>query len=159
MKPLFVSAILLAIVFASPAFAQKLERINPDGLSTPQTYTHIVKAGNLLFISGQVGAKADGTMAGTGMVEQLEQVLQNLQTALRSQGATFGHIAKITIFTTSIAEFRAPEAAAVRAKYFGDNKPASTLVQIAQLASPDYKVEIEAIAVLPTTMGIKPIGK
>jgi len=154
--------ILSAVLFVAapvPASAQKLERINPDGLSTPQTYTHIVKAGNLLFISGQVGAKADGTIAGTGMAEQLEQVLQNLQTALRSQGATLGHIAKITIFTTSIAEFRAPDAAAVRAKFFGDNKPASTLVQIAQLASPDYKVEIEAIAVLPTTMGIKPVGK
>ena len=150
---------MVLFVAAAPARAQKLERINPDGLSTPQTYTHIVKAGNLLFISGQVGAKADGTIAGTGMAEQLEQVLQNLQTALRSQGATLGHIAKITIFTTSIAEFRAPDAAAVRAKFFGDNKPASTLVQIAQLASPDYKVEIEAIAVLPTTMGIKPVGK
>ena len=159
MKRVVVLLCLAAVAFASPALAQKLERINPDGLSTPQTYTHIVKAGTLLFISGQVGAKSDGTIAGTGMAEQLEQVLQNLQTALRSQGATFAHIAKITIFTTSIAEFRAPEAAVVRAKYFGDNKPASTLVQIAQLASPDYKVEIEAIAVLPTTMGIRPVGK
>jgi enamine deaminase RidA (YjgF/YER057c/UK114 family) len=118
-----------------------------------------VKAGTLLFISGQVGAKEDGTLAGPGMAQQLEQVLQNLQTALKSQRATFAHIAKITIFTTSIAEFRAPEAAAVRAKYFGDNKPASTLVQIQQLANPDYKVEIEAVAVLPTTIGIKPVGK
>jgi enamine deaminase RidA (YjgF/YER057c/UK114 family) len=141
------------------ASAQKLERINPDGLGTPQTYTHIVKAGTLLFISGQVGAGADGTLAGPGMAEQLEQVLKNLRTALESQRATFAHVAKITIFTTSIAEFRSPEAAAIRAKYFGDFKPASTLVQIEQLANPDYKVEIEAIAVLPSAMGVKPIGK
>ena len=154
-----IPAIAFAVLLASPAHAQKLERINPDGLSTPQTYTHIVKAGTLLFISGQVGATSDGTVVGPGMAEQLEQVLKNLQTALASQGATFAHVAKITIFTTSIAEFRAPEAAATRAKYFGEFKPASTLVQIEQLANPAYKVEIEAIAVLPSAIGIKPIGK
>lgn len=129
--------------------AQKLERINPAGLSTPQTYTHIIKAGKLLFIAGQVGATPDGKIAGPGMKEQLEQVLKNLGTALKSQGADFSHVAKITVFVTSVSEFRAPEVAEVRARYFGDNKPASTLVQIQQLASPDYKVEIEAVAVLP----------
>jgi enamine deaminase RidA (YjgF/YER057c/UK114 family) len=154
-----VVAACLAAVCASPAFAQKIERINPDLLSQPQTYTHIIKAGTLLFISGQVGAKADGTLAGPGMVEQLDQVLKNLRTALESQRATFANIAKITIFTTSIAEFRSPEAAAIRAKYFGEFKPASTLVQIEQLASPDYKIEIEAIAVLPSMMGVKPAGE
>ena len=45
--------------------------------------------------------------------------------------------------------FRAPDAAAVRAKYFGANRPASTLVGVTRLASPDYKVEIEATAHLP----------
>jgi enamine deaminase RidA (YjgF/YER057c/UK114 family) len=50
---------------------------------------------------------------------------------------------------TSIEEFRAPEAREVRERHFGLHKPASTLVQIARLASPAYKVEIEAIAVLP----------
>lgn len=159
MKSQVVLAVLFTVAFAPPALAQKLGRINPDGLSKPQTYTHVVRAGTLLFISGQVGATAEGTLAGSGMVEQLEQVLKNLQTALKSQGASFGHVAKITIFTTSIAEFRAPEAAAVRSKYFGDFKPASTLVQIEQLANPDYKVEIEAIAVLPSAMGVKPITK
>ncbi len=154
-----VVAACLAAVAASPAFAQKLERINPESLSQPQTYTHIVKAGTLLFIAGQVGAKADGTLAGPGMAAQLEQVLQNLQAALVSQGATFAHVAKITIFTTSIAEFRSPEATAIRAKYFGNYRPASTLVQIEQLANSDYKVEIEAIAVLPSAVGIKPVGK
>lgn len=131
------------------ASAQKLERINPTGLSTPQTYTHIIKAGKLLFIAGQVGATPDGKIAGPGMKEQLEQVLKNLGTALKSQGADFSHVAKITVFVTSVSEFRAPEVAEVRARYFGDNKPASTLVQIQQLASSDYKVEIEAVAVLP----------
>jgi enamine deaminase RidA (YjgF/YER057c/UK114 family) len=152
-----IGAALVVFVLSSPVAAQKLERINPPGLSTPQTYAQIVRAGTLLFISGQVGAKPDGTIAGPGMIEQLEQALQNLKSALESQGANFGHVAKITIYTTSVAEIRAPEAQALRVKYFGDNKPASTLVQISQLANPDYKVEIEAIAVLPTSVGIRPV--
>jgi enamine deaminase RidA (YjgF/YER057c/UK114 family) len=131
------------------AARQQLERINPAGLSSPQTYTHVVKAGKLLFIAGQVGATADGKIAGPGMKEQSEQVLRNLQAALKSQGLDFSHVAKITIYTTSISEYRAPEVADIRARYFGNNRPASTLVQIQQLASPDYKVEIEAIAVAP----------
>ena len=128
---------------------QRLERINPAGLSTPQTYSHIVKAGKLIFVAGQVGATSDGKLAGAGMREQTEQVLRNLQAALKSQGLDFGHVAKITIYTTSISEFRAADVAEVRSRFFGSNRPASTLVQISQLASPEYKIEIEAIAVAP----------
>ena len=144
-----VSAALMAAFGLGVTAAQRLERVNPPGLSTPQTYTHVVKAGKLVFIAGQVGAAADGKLAGPGMQEQLEQCLKNLQTALASQGLDFSHVAKITVFVTSVAEFRAPEVAGVRARYFGQNRPASTLVQISQLANPEYKVEVEAIAVAP----------
>ncbi|MBI4475174.1 MAG: RidA family protein, partial [Acidobacteria bacterium] len=95
------------------------------------------------------GATADGKIAGPGMKEQLDQVHKNLAAALRSQGADFSHVAKITTFVTSIAEFRAAGSTEIRNQYFGNNRPASTLVQIQQLANPEYKVEIEAIAVLP----------
>jgi 2-iminobutanoate/2-iminopropanoate deaminase len=139
-----------AFVLGAPALsAQTLERINPPGLATPATYSHLVKVGKTLYIAGQVGAKADGTLAGEHMAAQLDQVLANLQTALKSQGADFSRVAKITIFVTSIAEFRAPDAVKVREKYFGAHRPASTLVQVAQLANPAFKVEIEAIAALP----------
>ncbi|MGH9314564.1 MAG: RidA family protein [Vicinamibacterales bacterium] len=138
---------VIVVVAAGAYAAQQLERINPSGLSSPQTYAHVVKAGKTLYIAGQVGAGPDGALAGPGMAEQLDRVLTNLGLALKSQGADFSHVAKITIFTTSIAEFR--EAAAVRAKHFGAHHPASTLVQISQLANPAFKVEIEAIAVLP----------
>jgi enamine deaminase RidA (YjgF/YER057c/UK114 family) len=140
---------VMVLMGADPAMAQKLQRINPPGLSTPTTYSHIVRAGNTLYIAGQVGADAQGKVAGPGMTEQLEQVLKNLQTALKSQGADFSHVTKITIYTTDVDAFRAPDAAAIRAKYFGANRPASTLVGISRLAAPEYKVEIEAIAVLP----------
>jgi reactive intermediate/imine deaminase len=139
----------LVLAAAVVAGAQQLERLNPPGLSTPQTYSHVVKAGKLIFIAGQVGATADGKVAGAGMKEQTEQTLRNLQAALKSQGLDFGHVAKITIYTTSISEFRAADVAEARTRFFGAHRPASTLVQIAQLASPDYKIEIEAIAVAP----------
>ena len=145
-------SVLLAIILvlaAVPSSAQAPQRINPPGLSTPATYSHVVKVGKLLFIAGQVGAKADGTVAGPTMREQFEQALSNLSVALKSQGADFSHLAKINIFVTSITEFREPEVVKVREKYFGDNKPASTLVQIVQLANRAFKVEIEAVAALP----------
>ena len=145
-----VAALALGVILlAVSAGAQELQRINPPGLSTPTTYAHIVRAGKTLYIAGQVGADASGRVVGAGMAEQLEQVLKNLQIALRSQGADFSHVTKITIYTTDVDAFRAPEAAAVRARYFGTALPASTLVGVARLASPDYKVEIEATAVLP----------
>jgi len=143
-----ISLLLLAVVATA---AQKLEKNNPQALSKPQpgTYTHVVKSGKLLFIAGQTGVNSEGKVVGPGMKAQLEQVMTNLTAALKSQGADFSHVAKTTTFVTSISEFRSPEVAAVRARYVGANPPANTLVQIQQLADPAYKVEIEAIAVLP----------
>ena len=144
------AVVLTAILFTAQAvMAHQIERINPPGLSTPATYSHIVKAGGIVYIAGQVGADAQGKVVGPGMVEQVEQVMKNLQIALKSQGLDFSHVTKINIYVTDVDAFRAPEAAAVRAKYFGPNRPASTLVGVTRLASAEYKVEIEATAHLP----------
>ena len=142
---------LLGLLTVTPAAAQKLEKANPAGLSKPAagTYTQVIRAGKLLFIAGQTATNAEGKVVGPGMKQQVEQVFANLVTALKSQGADLSHVAKTTTYVTSISEFRAPDVAAVRAKYLGSNPPANTLVQIQQLADPAYKVEIEAVAVLP----------
>ena len=143
--------VLMLLLTVATAVAQKLEKINPAGLSKPApgTYTHIVKSGKMLFIAGQTGTKADGKVVGPAMKEQVEQVYTNILTALKSQGADMSAVVKTTTYVTSISEFRAPDVAAVRTKYVGANPPANTLVQIQQLADPAYKVEIEATAVLP----------
>jgi 2-iminobutanoate/2-iminopropanoate deaminase len=143
--------IFLVLMGVASAAAQKLEKINPPGLSKPApgTYTHIVKSGKMLFIAGQTGTNAEGKVVGPGMKAQVEQVYTNLLTALKSQGADLSQVVKTTTYVTSITEFRSPEVAAVRAKYVGANPPANTLVQIQQLADPAFKVEIEATAVLP----------
>jgi 2-iminobutanoate/2-iminopropanoate deaminase len=150
MTSILTVASLLSLV-AVAAAAQTLEKSNPRGLSSPQpgTYTHVVKSGKILFIAGQVGVDAGGDVVGPGMKEQTEQVFANLAAALKSHGADFRHVAKTTTFVTSISDFRSPEVAAIRAKYVGASPPANTLVQIQPLADPAYKVEIEAIAVLP----------
>jgi enamine deaminase RidA (YjgF/YER057c/UK114 family) len=142
-------AVLLVVFCMSDISAQGIQRINPPGLSKPATYSHIVRAGKTLYIAGQVGSDEQGKIAGPGMVEQLEQVLKNLQIALKSQGADFSHVTRITIYTTDVDAIRAPDAAAVRARYFGANPPAATLVGVTRLATLEYKVEIEATAVLP----------
>jgi 2-iminobutanoate/2-iminopropanoate deaminase len=149
MRTLVLLVIGAAIGGATLAGAQALQRVNPPGVSTPATYSHLVRAGKTVYIAGQVGADAEGKIIGPGMKEQVSQVLANLQTVLTSQGLDVSHVAKINIFVTSIDEFRAPETAAIRAKFFGDHRPASTLVQVVRLADPAYKVEIEAIAVAP----------
>lgn len=149
MRNVLLLVIGAAIGGGSLAAAQALQRINPPGVSAPTTYSHIVRAGKTVYIAGQVGSDAQGKVAGPGMKEQVEQVMANLRTVLKSQGLDASHVAKINIYTTSIDEYRAPDVAAIRAAFFGDHRPASTLVQVVRLADPAYKVEIEAIAVAP----------
>jgi len=138
--------ILLAV---SLTYAQELEFTNPEGIPSPTRYSHVVKAGNIIFISGQVGRKPDGQIVGPGMGEQLDQTLTNVTTALKSQGADIKHLAKITTFVTSMDEYQSQEVRAIRAKHFGDHRPASSSFVVVQLANPAYKVEVEAIAILP----------
>jgi 2-iminobutanoate/2-iminopropanoate deaminase len=149
MRNIVLLVIGAAIGSATLAGAQALQRVNPPGVSSPTTYSHVVRAGKTVYIAGQVGADAQGKIAGPGMQEQTQQVLTNLGVVLKSQGLDASHIAKINIYATSIDEFRAPEVAALRAKFFGEHRPASTLVQVVRLADPAYKIEIEAIAVAP----------
>lgn len=138
----------LTFVFAASAGAQQIERNNPEGMTQPTAYTHLVKAGNLMFIAGQVALDGEGNVVGEGdMVAQVRQVLENLKRILASEGADFSNVVKTNIFTTDIERFR--NASAVRQEYFGENPPASTLVQIERLARPVFLVEIEAIAIAP----------
>ena len=138
----------LAVLCATTVSAQQIERKNPEGMTQPTGYHHLVKAGNLMFIAGQVALDGDGNVVGEGdMVAQVRQVLKNMKTVLASEGADFSNVVKINIFTTDIDRFRA--ASDVRREYFRENPPASTLVQIERLARPVFLVEIEAIAIAP----------
>ena len=139
---------VIAVLFAASAGAQNIERINPAGMTQTTNYSHLVKYENLMFIAGQVALDGDGNVVGEGdMAAQFRQVLENLKTVLASEGADFSNIVKINIFTTDADRLR--EHLAIRAEYFGDYAPASTLVQIDRLARPVFLLEIEAIAIAP----------
>jgi reactive intermediate/imine deaminase len=141
-------SIVFALLCAANAGAQNIERINPEGMTQPTAYSHLVKVDNLLFIAGQVAVDGDGNIVGEGdMSAQVRQVYKNLQTVLASAGADFSNVVKINIFTTDVDSFR--ESIAVHRKYFGEQPPTSTLVQIDRLARPVFLVEIEAIAIAP----------
>ncbi len=126
----------------------QIERLNPlPGSAQPKVYTQLVKAGNTLYLAGQTAVNEKGELVGKGnMRAQVRQVFENLKKLLASQGATFDHLVKITIFTVSIDEFR--KAYDIREEYTGGRAPVSALIQIDRLPSPDYLVAIEGIAVL-----------
>ena len=131
------------------AFAQ-VKRSNPPTLSKPTGYTHIVEVngpGRTIYISGQISLDKDGNVVGAGnMKAQAEQVFKNLQAALEGAGAKFSDVVKMNTYITDMD--KAPAVREVRARYFGETVPASTLVQVVHLARPEFLLEIEVIAVV-----------
>lgn len=130
----------------------ELRHIRPTGLANAPTYTHVVGArgAETLYIAGQVAMDAAGKTVGVGdLAAQTEQVMQNLQTALHAAGATFKDVVKITTFVVGYSPEQRTTIAAIRGKYLPEGTPpASTLVGVAALASPEWLIEIEAVAVI-----------
>ncbi|ORM71633.1 RidA family protein [Pantoea rwandensis] len=107
-------------------------------------YVHAVKHGDTLYVSGLT---AFGTPAQqSDIARQAEAIFQQLHIIAASEGTSLKNLIKVTIFITSFEEINALRA--VLFKHYGDALPASSLVQISQLFSPDLKVEIEAIMAL-----------
>jgi 2-iminobutanoate/2-iminopropanoate deaminase len=115
-------------------------------------YTDAVAAGGFLYISGMLPVGANGELVGTGdVIRQSEQVLDNVAAVLTATGASFNDVVKVGVYLRDMADREAINT--VRRRYFGDARPASTLVQVSALAHPDALVEIEAIAQLPRQDG------
>lgn len=109
-------------------------------------YSQAIKAGNLLFVSGQVPfVPATGEIVEGDVKAQTAQSLKNLQAILKEAGADFSNVVKTTVFIKDMNEFA--QINEVYAEYFGENKPARACVEVARLPK-DVKVEIELIAVL-----------
>ncbi len=143
-----ITLISLALLFSATAGSQEIQRINPEGMTQPTAYTHVVRHDNLLFLSGQVSSDSEGNVIGEGdMGAQVRQVLENMKTVLASQGADFSDIVKITIYTTDIDAYI--KTGDIRREYWTGGAPASTLVQIDRLARPAFLVEIESTAIAP----------
>jgi enamine deaminase RidA (YjgF/YER057c/UK114 family) len=127
---------------------------NPDGIAKPAGYTHVVEMtgpGRTIYIAGQLGYDATGKRVGEpgDFSAQATQVFENLKTALTSVGAGFEHVVKTNNYLTNIPT-QIPILREIRDKYLNKGGlPASTTVQVSGLASPEYMIEVEVIAVLP----------
>jgi 2-iminobutanoate/2-iminopropanoate deaminase len=108
-------------------------------------YSPAVKVGNMYFLSGQVGLNpATGTLIGTDIKSQTEQVLANLSAVLNGLGLSFKNVAKSTVFLTDMANFQTMNG--LYSAALGDHKPARSTIQVSALPLGAI-VEIEMIAV------------
>jgi reactive intermediate/imine deaminase len=120
-----------------------------SGLSEPIShYTDAVRAGDLLFVSGVVPVDDEGGLVGgDDVAAQARQVFANMERVLEAAGAAFVDVVKVTVFLTDVDD--RPLINPVRQEVFGETRPASTLVEVAGLAIPGAKIEVEAVAVFP----------
>jgi 2-iminobutanoate/2-iminopropanoate deaminase len=124
-----------------------IQRLMVDGQLEPVShYCHVVRAGNLVWVSGTVGVRTDGSIP-PGVVEQFDVALASLDTCLRAAGASAETVVKVNVYLTNVADRALINPA--RQRYFGEHRPASTLVEVSALVLPALKVEIEAQAVIP----------
>lgn len=115
----------------------------------PYSQAILASGSKLLFISGQVPEDGDGKLIGDNDLErQTLQVLANIKVLVEEAGGTLADIAKITIFMVDINPDSYDVVARTRRQFFGGDYPTSTLVEIKRLASPDWLIEIEAMAVI-----------
>jgi reactive intermediate/imine deaminase len=152
---------LIPLIAFAQTRAPHIKRTNPPDLSRPTGYTHVVEATGpvkTIYISGQIAFDKTGNLVGAGdMKAQAEQVFANLETALKAAGATFSDVVKMNTYITDMS--KAPAVREVRARYFGEVTPASTLVQVVALARPELMLEIEVIAAVREGARVVPASR
>ena len=123
-----------------------------DAISSPEApaaigpYSQAIKAGNLLFLSGQIPLDpATGAVVEGDITVQTERVFRNITAVLTAAGASFANVVRTTVFLADMNEFAAMNG--VYGKYVVDPPPARSTVQVARLPK-DVRVEIDVIAVL-----------
>ena len=109
--------------------------------------TMIEARGRLVFISGMTARCADGSIAGIGDIEvQTRQVCENVKSAVEQAGGTMDDICRVDVYVRNMEHF--DRIHKVRREYFKPPAPASTLVEVCKMTSPDYLIEMSAIAVV-----------
>jgi 2-iminobutanoate/2-iminopropanoate deaminase len=129
----------------------KKQQISTDRIREPSGHFSqaiaIEAKGRLVFLSGMTSRRPDGTIAGIGDIEaQTRQVCENLKSAIEAAGGTMDDICRVDVYVRNMEHF--DKIHKVRREYFKAPAPASTMVEIAKMTSPDYLIEINAIAVV-----------
>ena len=128
-----------------------VERMNPPSLAKPSGFTHAVRHGDLIHLSGQTAMDADGRIVPGGIVEQFAQALENLLTALRAAGGNPAYLLSVTIYLTDIPEYQRHgwQIGEVWRAKAGRDYPAMTGVGVTGLWQPEALVEIAGTAAVP----------
>jgi enamine deaminase RidA (YjgF/YER057c/UK114 family) len=133
--------------------------INPQALSKPPGYTHVVEVtapARLVYIAGQLGIDREGKFSSDFRLQAV-QTFENLKTALAAVGGQFQHVVKFNNYLVDVKYL--PIFRQVRDSYLADaNRPASTTIAISGLARAGALLEIEAVAVLPAVARKKAAG-
>jgi 2-iminobutanoate/2-iminopropanoate deaminase len=109
--------------------------------------TSIAARGRFVFISGMTARCADGTITGIGDIEvQTQQVCENIKAAVEQAGGTMDDICRVDVYVRNMEHFE--QIHKVRREYFKAPAPASTMVEVCKMTSPEYLIEINAIAVV-----------
>lgn len=128
-----------------------IERIMlPDLLEPVSHYCHVVRAGPHVWVSGAVGMDKDGSVP-EGAVAQFDLAMDAIDRCLSAAGAGPHQVVKVQLFLTDMADRAAINPR--RIAYFGDHRPASTLVEVSALVDPRLKVEIECEAFVTDASG------
>ena len=110
-------------------------------------FSRAVRVGDTVYVSGTVAWGPDGSLVGPGDVyAQAKQTIANIEAALREAGASLRDVVRTRIYLTDISRWE--EAARAHREAFAEVRPASSMVEVSRLASPDMLVEIEAVAVV-----------
>jgi reactive intermediate/imine deaminase len=109
--------------------------------------TVVEARGRLVFISGMTARRPDGSIAGVGDIEvQTRQVCENIKAAVEAAGGTMDDICRVDVYVRNMEHFDTIHK--VRQQYFKPPLPASTMVEVTKMVSPDYLIEINALAVV-----------
>jgi len=126
--------------------------LQPAGWAAPRGYSNgIVARGRLVFVAGQIGWKADGTLVDSAFVAQARQALANVVAVLAQAGARPEHLVRLTWYLADRREYL-DDSRALGIAYreiIGPNYPVMTAVQVAGFVEDGVRVEIEATAVIP----------
>ncbi|MFF9152904.1 RidA family protein [Streptomyces sp. NPDC014846] len=129
------------------------ERVNPPELSPPTGFSHAVVAtgSRVVFLAGQTALDTDGKITGETLTEQFEKALGNLLGALRAAGGTPSDLARVTVYATDMADYRARarELGRVWRDSAGRDYPAMAVVEVVRLWDERALVELDGFAVLP----------
>lgn len=129
----------------------QMQAVNPADINIPNiSQAILVESGKLLFLSGHVPLRQDGTLAGPELEDQLEQVFQNLKDTLQAANADFSNVARMTIYIRDLSSADLGTIRSVRDRHIDQSRPpASALIGVAALYDPAVRVEIDAGAAIP----------